>query len=245
MDKASKAPTEGSNKKSYEGDLAKTKILHELFEVTGELRDENWKTKFLANVTDASFACGDPQVIEGPDGFPYFQINIPEPGKEFQCFVLRHMKDDFLLERGWGVVINASKGEPDWVFSYGDIVNYHLMQEFYSQSQHWNLPKEEVIQEEEQALVGQPSESVLPPQTRAVLRDFLISLGITDCKVLLMNRRKSGPYLQELVFNLTPDKFQRHEHYEAVMRSIAWYLPRHYSYVSMHESSMGENFKLL
>jgi hypothetical protein len=234
-----------NEKKPYSGDLNKTKVLRELFKIHRALRDDQWKHTLYSNVADASFQSGNPQVIEGPDGFPYFQLNTPEPYQEFQCYVIRHMKDDFLLHKGFGVVINATKEEPDWVFSYGDILNFHIRREFYTPSKNWQLPNQEVINEKEEVLVGQPSESVLPEQARTVIREFLKGLGINDCKLLLMNRRKSGDYLQELVFNLTPDKFQNKEHYEAVMKNIWWYLPRHYSYVSMHDHSLGDSFKPL
>lgn len=238
-------PTNQSEKAPYYGDLSKTNILNELFKIPREQRDDKWNAKFLESVADASFTCGNPQVIEGPDGFPYFQLNVPEPYKQFQCYVIRHMKDDFLLDKGFGIVINPSKGQPDWVFSYGDIVNYHIRNEFYTKSENWDLPKQEIIKEKEEVLLGQPSESVLPNQTRSVIRDFLKSIGINDSKLLLMNRRKPNGFLQELVFNLTPDKFEKKEHYEGVMKSIAWYLPRHYSYVSMNESSFKDSFKPL
>jgi hypothetical protein len=227
----------------YYGDLDKTKVLRALFDTPQEQRNDFWTKTFLDNVAEASFACGQPQVIEGPDGFPYFQLNTPEPFKEFQCYVIKNMKDDFLLAEGFGVVINTSKNQPDWVFSYGDIVNYHIKREFYSVSTEWNRPQDEVVQDKEQALIGQPSEAILPAQARAAIRKFLEGLSIVDAKILLMNRRKPDEqFLQELVFNLTPDKFQSHEYFEAVMRSIAWYLPRHYTFVSMHESGRENNF---
>jgi hypothetical protein len=230
----------------YYGDLDKTKVLRALFETPQEQRNDFWRKTFLDNVAEASFACGQPQVIEGPDGFPYFQLNTPEPFKEFQCYVIKNMKDDFLLAEGFGVVINTSKNQPDWVFSYGDIVNYHIKREFYSISTEWNRPQNEVVQDKEQALIGQPSEAILPTQARAAIRKFLEGLSIYDAKIFLMNRRKPDEqFLQELVFNLTPDKFESHEYFEAVMRSIAWYLPRHYTFVSMHESGRENNFVAL
>lgn len=235
---------EETSKESYYGDLSKTNKLSELFEVPIEQRDQNWQSKFLENVGEASFACGTPQVIEGPDGFPYFQLNIPEPYKEFECFVLMHMKD-FLLQHGIGVVINANKGQPDWVFSHGDIVNFQLRAEFYTESEKHDLPSQEVIKDGEEILVGQPAEAILPIETRAVIREFLTNAGLENVKIALVNRRRPSGILQELVFNLTPARFQSTEHYEAVMRSIAWYLPRHYSYVSMEESALGENFQPL
>jgi hypothetical protein len=227
---------------AYLGDLTKTQILGDLFEIPKDQRDGDWQNKFCANVADASFACGNPQVIQGPDGFHYFQLNTPEPYKEFQCFVIQHMKDDFLLKAGYGIVINANKGQPDWVFSHGDIVNYHLRKEFYTASDHWSLPKQEIIEEDEEVLVGQPSESLLPGDTRTVIRNFLQGLGINDGKLLLLNRPKSGAP-EELVFNLTPDKFGKQEKFESVMRSISWFLPRHYRYVSMPEASMKDSFE--
>ncbi|POY35451.1 hypothetical protein C3K47_15435 [Solitalea longa] len=236
------APLPEPESKPYEGDLNKTKILAGLIKTPFEKRDDFWKDAFLGNVNDASFACGNPQVIEGPDGFPYFHLEIPKPNQPFQCYVIKHMVTDFLLQKGLGIVINAGIGNPDWVFSYGDILNFHLRNEFYSESVSWDLPKHEVIQEKEKILIGQPSEMLLPLETRLVMRGFLQTFGIHNAKLLLMNRSRPEGNLQELVFNLTPDKFQSEDHYESIMRSIGWFLPRHYSYVSMHETSFKADF---
>lgn len=232
-----------TEKEPYYGDLEKTSILNELFAVEGEQRNENWRAKFLENVADASFVCSDPQVISGPDGFPYFVLNTPEPNKPFQCYVIKNMTTDFLLEQGLGVVINPGKGNPDWVFSYGDIVNYHLRQEFYSQSNNWDIQQsDEVITSQEKVLVGQPSEYIIPEHTRRILRLFFESLQITDSKIALLNRPKGEEFSQQLVFNLTPDKFKDRDQFNAIMGYVSWFLPKHYSYASMDEATLGENF---
>ncbi len=241
----SQETTDHKEKQPYYGDLEKTLVLSRLFEIPMEQRDENWQRTFFDNVLDASFAATNPQVIAGPDGFPYFQLNIPEAGVSFQCFVIRHMKDDFLMEQGWGIVIHASKSPPDWVFSHGDIVNFHLRNEFYTKALQPDLPKQEIIQKEEQVLVAQPSVSFLPIQTRAVLRTFLTHVGIPDAKLLLMSRHTPAGPIQELVFNMTPEKFETQEQYENVMRGIGWFLPRHYTYVAMSESTFAESFSPL
>jgi hypothetical protein len=230
---------------TYQGDLGKTKIIESLCETQKDLRDDNWRNRFCREVVDASFACGEPQVLRGPDGFPYFQLELPQPYKEFQCYVIRHMKDDFLLNEGWGVVINAGKKEPDWVFSHGDIVNLHIAKEFYTASDNWNLPSKEVIEEDEEVLIAQPSEAFLPAVTRTILRNFLVEAGVNDGKLLLMGRHRPQGISQELVFNMTPEKFAKKEQFEAIMRRISWFLPRHYRYVSMPESSMENNFELI
>src|SRR5699024_2930819 len=111
-------------KQGYYGDLENTALLTKLFEVTKEKRDENWNHKFLTLAADASFACGNPQIIQGPDGFPYFQLETPPGDKPFQCFVISHMIFDFILERGIGIVIIAHSGLPAYVFTYGIFVNF-------------------------------------------------------------------------------------------------------------------------
>ena len=79
----------------YLGDLEKTQIIFDLIRVPAEERDEQWQRSFLTNIVEASFRCGDPQVIAGPDGFPYVQLLMPKPNESFQCYVIDHMKDDF------------------------------------------------------------------------------------------------------------------------------------------------------
>ncbi len=234
--------TQANEEEPYLGDLNKTALLNELFETPAEQRDEAWQKTFLDNVLDASFACDEPQVAGGPDGFPYFRLHIPEPNTSFQCFVIRHMIGDFLLENGFGIVINPQKPSPDWVFSYGDIVNYHLKQEFYTSSSMPPLPPTEVLDKDERVLIGQPSESLFPMSVRQNMKKYLQWKKIEDVKILLMSRQSEQGMRQELVFNLTPDRFVSHEEYEAVMQSLAWFLPRHYIYVSMEEASFKSEF---
>lgn len=230
----------------YLGDLAKTGALYELISVPEADRGEDWSAAFLANLPAASFRCGNPQIIQGPDGFPYFQLFLPEPGVEFQCYVIDRMKDDFLLERGLGVAINPTNTGPAWVLSYGDVLNFHLHNEFYStgETPFSKQLSDEVTESEEEVMIGQPSELLLPQLTRNILRDYLTSNGVDSPKVLLMMRRlNSGPGIsQDLVFNITPQNFDSEETYRSVMQLLAWFLPRHYSFVGMREQSFENGF---
>ncbi len=237
---------ESAGKQPYMGDLNNTQIVGELFQIPQDKRDEGWVKKFLASVATASFKSGDPQVIKGPDGFPYFALYLPEPHKEFQCFVIQHMKDDFLLERGLGVVVQPEGPSAQWVFSYGDILNYHLCGEFYSDPPQAEEPPENSPQntEAQKVLVGQPAENYLPKVSRAVLHSYLASFNIQDPKILIMMRPAAAPapeaMIQELVFRLSPEMFQSQQQYENILRSLAWFLPRHYRYVSMGSGSTFE-----
>lgn len=237
-------PEEKQNE-PYLGDLQKTEAIYNLVQVPHSERDIHWQKSLLENLSQASFRCGDPQVMKGPDGFPYFQLFLPEPGQSFQCFVIEKMKDDFLLQSGFGVVLNPTSSQVDWVLSYGDVLNYHLNKEFYTvrETPFSKSSADEVIQKDEQIMIGQPAETLLPPQTRQLLSNLLKANGVTAPKVLLMMRpSKDGGVSQDLVFNITPQSFPHEALYTSVMRSIAWYLPRHYSFVGMDEKTVGDGF---
>ncbi|WP_053058285.1 hypothetical protein [Pedobacter sp. BMA] len=244
------APQEGGKasqtKEPYLGDLSKTGVLFELTQVAPEQRDAAWVDAFLGNIAQASFRCGEPQIITGPDGFPYFQLFLPEPNKSFQCYVIDQMKDDFLLDAGYGVVINPSPTHADWVLTYGDILNYHLNKTFYTDTETPFSKKvmDETIAENEQIMIGQPSEAILPLQTRKVIKEFLELNGVKQPKVLLMVREQAGGQgtTQDIVFNITPKDFSDEETYRGVMQTIGWFLPRHYSFVGMNEQGVGEGF---
>jgi hypothetical protein len=244
--KPKETPAPPKSAEPYLGDLAKTNELYHLVAVPPQDRDAAWDTAFLANLAGASFRCGTPQIIQGPDGFPYFQLFLPEPGVGFQCYVIDRMKDDFLLERGLGVVINPTPAGPDWVLSYGDIVNFALTQEFYTtgETPFSKEASDEVIETEEQVMVGQPNETLLPQATRNVLREYLQTNGVATPKIALLMRRLRNEtgVSQDLVFNITPDDFGDEALYRSVMQQIGWFLPRHYAFVGMQEAALSDSF---
>lgn len=232
----------------YLGDLEKTEILADLIKTPKAERDQQWHDKFLANVSGASFRCGDPQVAVGPDGYPYFQLHLPEPNKQFQCFVIDQMRDH-LLKTGIGVVINPAPNSADYVFSYGDILNLEVNNTFYTDGEtpFSKGAKDETIDKDEKVLVAQPSEKILPHASRQIISQHLKKNGIETPKVLLLMRSNEAEKVasQDLVFNVTPKDFTDENSYRSVMRSIGWYLPRHYSFVGMEEDSIGNSFEIL
>lgn len=230
----------------YLGDLAKTDTIFKLIQTPSAERNDLWNDMFLENLAGASFRCGDPQVITGPDGYPYFQLFLPEPGVEFQCFVIEHITPAFLMENGLGVVINPSESGADWVLTYGDIVNLHLRNEFYTAEHPFAKDRgSEVIEEEEKVMIAQPSEDLLPHHTCTVLREYLKANGIATPKVLLMMRDNDGKPTQDIVFNITQSNFQQEEDYQGLMGSLRWFLPLHYSYAGMEEDVFGSAFQPL
>lgn len=236
-------PTQPPQNQAYVGDLNKTQIIFDLVKVPKEERDAAWKHQFLSNLPTASFRCGNPQVILGPDRFPYFQLFLPEPGVEFQSFVFDRMKDDFLLEKGIGVVINPTENAADWVFSYGDIVHYHLKKTLeYPESQNTNQDDMK-IEANEQVMIGAPSEEMLPKASRKVLDQLLKMNNIPAPKILLMGRTKNGKAFQHLGFNITPKSFDDEKKYQGIMQALTWYMPKDYSIIGLNETQFEKGFQ--
>ena len=230
-------------KEGYLGDLSKTDIIFNLINVPHENRDESWEDQLIDALPTASFRCGEPQVIAGPDGFPYFQVLMPEPNVGFQCFVIEKMKDDFLLENGFGVVLNPQDGRPDWVLTAGDILNYHLNGTFYSTVHEFaEHTHDEVVDQDEEVMVAQPSEFILPTSTRTLLKRLFEANGIAQPKVLLMLRKYADGMKHDIVFNVTENNFESRQAFSDFMNAVRWYLPRHYSFVGMEESVFGGAF---
>ena len=194
---------ESNERELYYGDLQKTQILTELFSVAPENRDDVWKQNVIQHLAEASFRCGDPQLLTGPGGFPYFQLLLPESGTAFECYVLSHMVDDFLL------------------------------------------PPTGVIQQDEQVLVGQPSDSLLPPQVRNAMRQYLEFHGHHGVKIALLTRMTSQGPVQQLIFDLAPEQFADEPTYQAFLQSLGWFMPQHYIFGSMDAEVMKGHLQAL
>jgi hypothetical protein len=220
-----------------ECDISKTQTIVDLLLIPKDHRDEKWKFSFLENVITASFRCNAPQVTIGPDAFPYFALLTPEPHKSFESFCINNMKDDFLLEKGFGIIINPTSNSVEWVFSYGDIVNLELNKEFYSTPELPEIKLEEVLEKNEEVLIAQPSESYLPSTSRNVIKKYLQTKGIKKPEIMMICRKSEGTIIQELVFNIFREDFSSTEELNNLMRRISWFLPRHYIVLSIPKNS--------
>lgn len=225
-------------------DINNTELVATLLNIPREQRDENWVERFLKALPKATFHSASPQLIAGPDGFPYFQLFVSQPGDDLQPYVIEEMIHGFLVERGYGIVINPGTAQPDWVLTYGDILNYSLTGNFFTiDSLFSNHNKvDEAVKAGEEIMVGQPSESILPQQTRKLLKDFFELNSIQNPKVMLMVRKTDDEVQQDLVFNITPSLFDSEDQYRNMMQTVTWYLPRHYSIMGLAEENIENGF---
>ena len=207
-------------------DIQKTARVDDLLSVVSERRDNAWKQQFFENVFDASFACGDPQVFHGPDGFPYFKLFTPEPNKAFDSFCICNLLE-YATENGLGIAINPRSDSVGWVFSYGDLLCHRLYGAFeVGQVQRGHT--QTTIVKETQVLVGAPSETILPAYTRRCLKSFIeYKTGSQAPGVFLMHNPSDQPP-QSLVFSVSSENFPNEAAFRAFMAALSWFLPRHY-----------------
>lgn len=229
------------------GDLEKTIIINQLMQISFEQRDEKWRDDFLGAIAGANLKLGDPEIITSNDGFPYIQLETISTGESFQAYVIAKQLD-IIMDQGFGIVINAHQGQPEWVFSYGDLVNLKLSGSFYTDvSLFSNVEERTKISKDEDILVGQPSEEIFPIYLRKHIREFLAFSGVQNPKIMLIARdyKDEQKATQDLVFNITPIQFAHEKDFKIIMNTLQWFLPKHYSFFGADEMSIENGFQFL
>lgn len=222
-------------------DLAQTHALTALFNVARAQRDDAWRARFYAAVVDASLRAFEPQVSQGPDGFPYFGLGMPEPGA-FTPFCISHILDA-VLKNGFGVAVfgvAGPGGEPEWVFPYGDLLAFSLYGDFDGdpvelKHEHASggLSVEKVV-EPRKVLVGSPSEQYYPARARRALERFMRErLRIEKPQIKVIVDPTACP-AQSLAINLRPADYGGDvQRLGAAMRYVRWFLPRTHGLMSL------------
>ena len=240
----SKEQKNNNTTKNFLGDLEKTIIINQLMETPFLERDEAWRDRFLQHIAQANLKLAETEVVMSNDGFPYFQLETVQNGESFHAFVIENQLER-VLDQGFGIVINAQNGQPDWVFSYGDLVNYGLNSCFYSEQSLFSDPKAyNSIGQDEDILVGQPSESIFPSYLRGQIKEFLQFSGVKNPKVMLIARNYTDEEkaTQDLVFNIMPTQFASKKDFDNIMNTLQWFLPKHYSFFGVDELSIENGF---
>jgi hypothetical protein len=220
-------------------DLEKTQELERLFQVDRSHRDESWHKSFFAAVVDASLACSRPQVVIGPDQFPYFHLGLPSGA--FEPFCISHILDG-ALSNVFGACIFSnleSSSTPEYVFSYGDLLSYKLYGTFAGDPVEVNTQpspalQQEILTEAREILVGQPSEDYLPTSALKALGDFMRQrLGHPEPKICLILDRQIRPS-KNIAINISIDDVGGDPNQlQGIFRGISWFLPRNYGLMAV------------
>ena len=221
-------------------DPDKTAFIDLLLETSFEKRSEDWNLQFNRNIISAALENPQPRVIQGSDGFHYSHLRVPTEGESVQLYSIASLKVN-LLQKGWGVVINAKEGETVRSFQYGDILNVHINQELITHVDCLEPYKGSALEKEVIFFTGQPAEEYLPSVARRSIFHFLTNKGITEPKVTLIGREIQGEVIHELAFNIHSEYFASHEEFEKIIDQLRWFLPRHYRLTHVPDQSQFTN----
>ena len=236
----------GLSKKSSEDEesvaIEASVKLKELSRITLAERNLEWDKSFMKYAGKAKLASKIPQIAHGKDGFPYFQMEIPDVGAPFESYTIENMIEEKFLKDGYGVSISSYDEAPDMTLSYGELLNYHYRKTFRSNMKNWIKPTPDQFAGKTEILGGNPSEQVLQPYTRKVILAYMVKNNFHFPKVSLLNIMSDHGIMNQLVFNLVPSYFRNENHFQAVLSSMAWFLPVHYTYTAIPEHYLEDLF---
>jgi hypothetical protein len=213
-------------------DCAKTEALVPLLATPRAARDAAWRSAFFEVIVDASLVANEPQVIAGPDGFPYFALQRP-PAETARTLTPCSMSQilEHCTENGFGIVIEATESGPQWVFTYGDLFAFRAYRSFAGDPIDLDAlarpaAPTEIAAAGSEVMLGSPSEEMLPKWARRTLaRHLRESANIATPSVFLMVRPSHRPG-RDLLFNLHPEDFPSIPAFQAALDRIGWFLPR-------------------
>ncbi len=192
-------------------------------------RGAKWRHRFYDLVETARLRRCDPQIFLGPDGFPYFALELPGEGDEGDIAVGDLV--DLATDRGFGIAIEPVGELAAWVFTCGDLVTRRAFGG-------WEFPRigvapgesatfREVLKATERMQVEAPDESMLPRYVRPLLYlYFTRTLGIEEPAVLTLVSPDQEPR-EQLVFRIARDDFDDQDEFETAIAGVTWFLPRH------------------
>jgi hypothetical protein len=229
-------------------DLEQTQRLAELIAISPEERDENWAGRFLAAAPNASLASFDPQIVSGPDGFPYFQLALPDAGA-FTPFSIAHILNDS-LQNGVGVVIhtNARRDEnPAWVFTLGDLVSYSLFQDFSGDPKVYSAEDPPPAENADRSLLrAAPSETYLPTGARQAMGRFMRGpFQVPEPKIGLVSGETLRPCTSLMVNLRASDYGGDTEKLGSAMNYLTWFIPKTYSMMPLPDDWSDEGMVAL
>jgi hypothetical protein len=191
-------------------------------------RGDEWERNFLQQFSTIKVVVESESPKMGPDGWPYLFVRTAPDAKEPVTQVV-----GWLAGRGIGLVVNAHKMVPDYVFPYG-------MLWYFAETGRW-LEAEAAGRSgdaiyDKGVLTGPPSEKYLPPTARGVLREFLRAQGFEQPRALVV----TSPDFKSVDLLISQESLgdlPRSEH-QALAERLSWFLPLHYTLVLGSEKGL-------
>jgi hypothetical protein len=158
----------------------------------------------------------------GPDNFPY--VNLKLRAENENHTTLKEIAEKALTE-GFGVTINKSGAQVDWVFSLGDFISLARAGILVSHNGNVGFQSNRV-EKETKVQVGTPSEDIIPMTVRKHLRNFMqITLKIENPKFYLMFNPKDNPPWT-IMFNFSRKDFGSEAEYRNALSYLSRFFPK-------------------
>jgi hypothetical protein len=198
--------------------------LREHLSVPEKERSAKWRHRFYDLLEGARLRERDPKISLGPDGFPYYALDLPADGEGGTIAVPDLL--ELATESGFGIAIEPVEDVAAWVFTCGDLVTrrafgtYEFPRISIVPS---TLPPVRVIMKE----VLAPDETMLPPYVRPLLHAYFTRcLGIEQPGVLTLASPDQEPR-EQLVFRIARKDFADEAAFSSAIAGLTWFLPRH------------------
>lgn len=201
--------------------------LKSLTELPESQRLDHWEAQFLDQIVPALVQIDHDEPKPGPDGWPYLHIRTSQGEEPFSKIA------KWAAGRGIGLVINAHKMLPDYVFSYGMLWNFAERGRFVEPMPQ-SPPNDLNVNEE--TVWGPPSEAYLPRYVRSILKEFMLAQGFANPKVLVATSKDFSQ--TDLIFSIESLKNLPADQHSVLAEALGWFLPTHYSLVFAKEKEL-------
>jgi hypothetical protein len=202
-----------------------------LIQLPESKRGKQWEQDFLNAFPLRSVQVVQEEPVLGPDSWPYLSVRTDQ-GQEPVSRVL-----SWLREQGVGLVVNAHKMAPDYVFTYG-MVWYFLESRRFVESTGSPRTSGALDWSGKAMLFGAPTPQFLPTDVRALVREFLQQQGFPAPKILVATE-KDNFQNTDLIVSLDSLPGLIESKRSLVAADIQWFLPHHYSLVLAHEAELN------
>lgn len=203
--------------------------LREHLGVPDDERGAKWRHRFYDLVETARLNQREPRIFLGPDGFPYYALDLPAEGADGDVTIAELV--DLATDRGFGVAIEPLEDVAAWVFTCGDLVTRRAFGGYEFPRIGVAATKSPtfraVLKKTQRMEILAPGETLLPPYVRPLLYEYFTrTLGIEQPGVLALVSPDQEPR-EQLVFRIARDDFDEEDEFEAAIAGLTWFLPRH------------------
>ncbi len=210
-----------------------SETLIKLIESPEEKRNSVWEKQFLDAVAHAKVKVIFPDPKPGPDSMPYLMVSTHNESPEGPHDDIKNIIH-WLSTRGIGLVVNAHKRLPDYIFTYGML--WHFREKsLFLQNSNDKIKESFQIDPNQEFYSGELSSELIPDYARKILKEFFRDQGILRPRVLMLSQDKINwdiCFAAESFGNPDPSEFS------SIAEAISWFFPSHYSIVVCSEKSL-------